>query len=143
MLPIVFTISIIIIQNKTMKDDIITRRDFFKQAVQKTLPILMGTSLLPSILACRKDDPVLEGNLNGGFGNNNGGGNTDSGNTGGGNSCVGCGSSCSQSCAKDCYNTCRTGCDITCKGLCQQSCVGGCDMSCLTSCRGYCKIVNK
>jgi len=37
-----------------MKDEILTRRAFFKKTAQKTLPILLGASVFSSIASCVK-----------------------------------------------------------------------------------------
>lgn len=67
-----------------MKEDFIDRRTFFKKVVQKTLPILIGASALPTIISCvREDEDLLnaldKGGENGNGNNNNNNTNTDSG----------------------------------------------------------------
>ena len=42
-----------------MKSEIITRRAFFKKAAKKTLPILIGASMLSSFVSCDKEDDEL------------------------------------------------------------------------------------
>ena len=41
------------------QEDILTRRAFFKKTVQKTLPILMGATVLSSLISCVKEDSDL------------------------------------------------------------------------------------
>lgn len=57
------------------QEDILTRRAFFKKTVQRTLPILMGATVLSSLISCVKEDSDLlhalddEGQGNSGNGN--------------------------------------------------------------------------
>ena len=47
------------------KNELISRRDFFKKSIAKALPFLAGIAFGPTLLAaCDKDDPELEAALN-------------------------------------------------------------------------------
>ena len=78
-----------------MNNEIITRRDFFKKAASKTLPILIGASSLPLLFSCNKDDEELLEAI-------------DREEGGGSNNCSGssCSSSCSSGCSSSCYGSC-------------------------------------
>lgn len=66
-----------------IKKEIITRRTFFKKAAQKVLPVLIGSSMLPSLFSCEKEEDDLFGNWDdneGNGGNNEGNGGNNEGN---------------------------------------------------------------
>ena len=42
-----------------MEDNIISRREFFRKTIKKTLPILIGVPILSTIVSCEKDDDEL------------------------------------------------------------------------------------
>lgn len=71
---------------KDKKDELLSRRDFFKKAAKRVLPIL-AVGVMPGLLAsCDDDNEELERALNGGS--------------------SGCtGSSCSNSCSSYCANS--------------------------------------
>ena len=117
---------------KKKKSDLINRRDFFKKAKSKALPILaigfasplltitakakapsgcymgtcMGTCYLGCLMTC-------------------------------GGSCLnGCYTSCVTQCAMMCNSSCRGGCNDTCALGCS-SCVDGCSGTCIANCASY------
>ncbi len=100
-----------------MKEDIINRRSFFKQAIKSALPILVGATILPSLVSCERDDEDLLEALDRAEGN-------------------GCyGSSCSSSCSGGCYGGCSSGCS----GSSKSSTCTSCSSSCSGSCSGNCE----
>jgi hypothetical protein len=87
-----------------MKNELKNRREFFKEAAKKSLPIL-GMAVLATIAptalqSCKKV-----------------------------NSCNGCTGSCSNSCAGSCENNCARVCSGSCTGQCI-SCKGTCSGLC-------------
>ena len=74
------------------------RREFFKEAAKKALPLFAVALIGPSILSsCKKV--------------------TDCGSS--------CSGSCKSSCRGDCYSTCSGSCDDSCSGTCGYSCSYG------------------
>lgn len=57
------------------QEDILTRRAFFKKTIQRTLPILMGATVLSSLISCVKEDSDLLHALDDEGGSNSGNGN--------------------------------------------------------------------
>ena len=78
---------------------IVSRREFFKKTLSKTLPIISLTVMagLPMKLYAEN---ITE--------------------------CRGCASKCTGDCASSCRGTCYGHCDTTCKGSCISSCRGYC-----------------
>ena len=76
--------------------DLQGRREFFKEAARKALPLfavaLLGTSVFSS---CSKEN-------------------------------IGCGNSCSGSCSKSCSGDCDGGCSGDCDNSCHDACMYGC-----------------
>lgn len=106
------------------KDEIISRRNFFKKAAGTVLPVIAMT-VLPSVLtSCEIDEPYLQG----------------SGcSTCKGTYTVNCGTGCKGGCGGGCTSNCGVSCGgSTCKSTC-----GGCSYACSTSCRNLCKGKNK
>ena len=98
-----------------MKNELKNRREFFKEAAKKSLPIL-GMAVMavaaPSMLqSCTKE-------------NNN------------------CPDVCTNACRITCQSTCVGQCK-SCTGSCEGSCEGSCKGKCTTTCYGSCKGVNK
>ncbi len=149
-----------------MKDEILTRRAFFKKAAQKTLPILMGASALSSVISCVKNDDELMSALDREEVENTGC--TESScslncsayckesSNGSGSGCTGasCSYNCSAyckdtangsgggctgaSCSSNCGSQCKTDCKIGCGQECYRSCGGSCDKDCAVGCLGQC-----
>lgn len=99
---------------KQKKEELQSRRDFFKKVAKATLPVLgaIALSQVP-ILSQAKEN---EGEMG-----------CDWGCQGG---CMG---SCGRACSFDCTNSCRGYCTGGCKGSCQSTCRG----TCASSCSGY------
>lgn len=104
---------------KENKEELFSRRDFFKKATKRTLPILAALVLsgLPGVAkAIEKDTPM--------------------GCTGGScyNLCFhGCRTTCIRSCKGGCQGDCRGTCKMSCRG-CRGNCTGSCYNGCYTSC---------
>lgn len=83
--------------------DLQGRREFFKEAAKKALPLFAVAVLGPNLLSsCRKD------------------------NYGGGSSSTGCGNSCSGSCKTNCSGSCEGDCAGDCDDGCYQACIQLC-----------------
>jgi CXXX repeat radical SAM target protein len=86
-------------EDKIKKEEILSRREFFKNAAKKALPIIAAVALInmPKIMNA-------EGTVAAGcdcFGSCEGG-------------CTNCTGSCSGSCKDTCENTCKNTCKDTC-----------------------------
>lgn len=109
---------------KNKNDETQSRREFFKEAARKALPILGAIALAnaPIITKAR--------NLNTGY-------------------CSSCKDDCTNGCSNGCSRSCKTDCQINCKGStsttvegcreCEYACGGGCKDSCSHRCDGSCK----
>lgn len=96
--------------------DLQGRREFFKEAARKALPILGAVALMsnPVIAKAVEREPMgcngcqdycVEGCKTG---------------------CGGkCADHCAKSCSESCYTTCRGGCEKTCKTVCANNCKSG------------------
>lgn len=101
-------------EEKNKKEELQSRRDFFKKAAKAALPI-MGAIVLSHVplLSQAADSEEAMG--------------CDYDCT------YGCKGSCGRACSYDCTNSCRGYCSGGCKGSCQSYCTG----TCSGSCRGY------
>ena len=119
-------------------DEIQSRREFFKNAAKKALPILGAIAMInsPVLVRAMEEQPLTESPM---------GCNRESPCTG---SCYqGCGSTCKGSCRGDCTGRCTNTCKGSCSGKCTEdcrstcsyTCIGSCRKSCLESCRESCK----
>lgn len=81
------------------KNDLTTRREFFKKAAKATLPIIGITAIasVPGAMQAAETGCLF-----------------------------GCSGSCSAHCAGDCYNGCKDQCKDGCKGRCTNGCFGSC-----------------
>lgn len=119
------------------------RREFFKQAAKKTLPIL---AIAPILQSCDTMLIVLEAMAEASTQYQNSqptstytpqsSYSTPSG-------CGACSSACNNSCTGNCRGTCSSGCSGGCTGTCNKSCKGDCSVvcasGCVYNCRGTCK----
>ena len=96
------------------KKEIQSRREFFKSAAKKALPVVgaIAVTQLPFLSEAHESHYTM-----------------------------GCSDSCYGNCYGDCSGTCYTGCtgscNGSCRGGCQNSCDGGCMGDCYGSCRSY------
>ena len=88
------------------KNETQNRREFFKEAARKALPILGAVALM--------SNPVIAKTIQ-----------LES------TSCErGCSANCADSCYRDCTNSCRGTCKDGCKGGCRDTCSTRCDGGC-------------
>lgn len=111
-------------KQKDNKNEVQTRREFFKKAAKEVLPIIsiLSISCFPIQLSAEspvnscKDDCFYV--------------------------CGGCSRSCYEECegqCKDgCFRTCTGRCDSTCQGNCKDDCVGNCFKTCQGGCQNSC-----
>lgn len=99
-------------EEKKQNEELQSRREFFKQAAKKTLPVLGAIALMssPIIAKAAEKEPM---------GCNSG--------------CTGyCDGTCTSACARLC-NSCQSNCTGSCKWNCQARCRD----NCYTACFGY------
>lgn len=91
-----------------------SRRQFFKEAAKKALPIIGAVALLSNPVIARTVENEPMGCSSG--------------------SCYGtCSGSCQNSCLGDCEKSCLVGCKTSCQGTCKNTCIGSCDGTCRRS----------
>jgi hypothetical protein len=101
------------------RDELQSRREFFKKAAKGVLPILSAIVLTstPAILKAKDAAPQW------------------------------CRFGCAGYCSNQCYSTCIGGCYVGCTGcvaFCKQQCIGctgTCHATCLKSCSGSCHVL--
>ena len=95
-------------KEKKQNEEIQSRREFFKEAAKKTLPVIGAIALAstPIFAQAAECDP------------------TD------------CNGNCSYGCGRQCSTSCSNSCAGSCSGACKGYCQGGCKGSCYGSCRG-------
>ena len=101
---------------KKIKEELQSRRGFFKKAAKSALPIIAGVSLS----SCEAFMSSLSYHL---ANSSVGGASYSSSSNNGGGSENGCGYTCSGGCSGGCDGTCQWGCETTCKGGCSGSSV--------------------
>ena len=102
-------------RDEEKRSELQSRREFFKNAAKKTLPILGAIVLagMPGILRAQEKQPM---------------------------SCEwGCEGGCSYGCQGSCYGSCEGSCHLSCESSCKGYCEGGCKYTCETTCRGTCE----
>ena len=92
---------------KNKKEEIQSRREFFKKAAKATLPVLGAVVLSNIPFSETKADYV----------------NRFTG------ECTGCSGSCQRSCSGSCQGNCQGDCQGNCKGGCYGTCKGSCGYS--------------
>ena len=98
------------------KEELQSRREFFKKAAKGALPIL-GTIVMAQLPVLSKAVPH----------------NTELGCYCYG--CVGgCQGECLYTCRTSCYNTCNNTCTGNCRGTCYGTCQNTCNWGCYTTC---------
>lgn len=86
-----------------------SRREFFKNSLKKTLPIIAGVTLMTQPLQLIAHDAPTA-----------------------------CEGSCSGSCQGDCIGSCKGDCSGSCGKNCGNNCAGTCDTTCTRGCTGTC-----
>ena len=94
---------------ESKKEEIQSRREFFKNAAKKSLPIVAAAMLASTPLITKAAETSM-----------------------------GCNDSCYNGCSVNCTDGCKIGCE-GCHGNCQGSCKGGCEGSCKNTCEGSCR----
>lgn len=89
--------------------EIQSRREFFKNAAKKSLPLMAAVMLANTPLITKAAETSM-----------------------------GCNDSCYNGCSVNCTDGCKIGCE-GCRGNCQGSCKGGCEGSCKNTCEGSCR----
>lgn len=103
-------------EKKTNKEELQSRREFFKKAAKGALPIL-GTVMLMSVPTIIKAQEATSCNFSCDFSCSGG--------------CSGCSGACAGGCSGSCYNTCSGGCSGTCLYACGNSCSNSCSVFCV------------
>lgn len=109
-------------KDKDKKEELLSRREFFKNAAKKVLPILGAIVLSGSpVLSKAAEKNPMD-----------------------------CDYSCHSTCAGRCTNACtgcsgvcQMGCQGTCKGGCDRTCTGSCSTTCSGTCSGKCSSASK
>lgn len=96
-----------------------SRRQFFKEAAKKALPILGTVALKDNSMIAQTIQKVS----------------TDCNHSSCSNTCK---TTCETMCGKSCIGYCRSGCDDYCAGSCKEGCAVGCKGGCNGSCEGSC-----
>lgn len=128
-----------------MKRQLQNRREFFKEAAERVLPVL-GLALIvptPFLTTCTKE-PVECGNSCTGDCKGTCSGTCSGSSTSSG--CSGCSSSCSSGCSgssigsdcSSCGNNCSSECSTSCGNNCSDSCNNNCTSSCGNNCSNNC-----
>ena len=108
------------------------RREFFKEATRKAIPIIGAVALM--------SNPIIAKNLN----REKLSCDYDCFDGCGQDVCAGscwnyCRLGCAVVCSDDCYQSCRGTCSNTCEGRCDGSCHGTCSGTCSNTCDGLCQ----
>lgn len=96
-------------KKQTENEELQSRREFFKQAAKKALPVIGAIALAgsPILAHAAESEP------------------TD------------CSGNCSYGCGRQCSTGCSGSCAGSCSGACKGYCQGGCKGNCYGSCKGY------
>ena len=108
-------------KNNKENEELQSRREFFKEAAKKALPVIGAIALVSSPIVAKAAE--LE---------TNGCPSCNYTCTGGCNSCKG---TCEYRCQNDCSGSCKGGCKKSCSSACVNSCRNSCDGSCKYSSR--------
>ena len=108
-------------EKENQNEKILSRRDFFKNAAKKALPILavVGLGSITPIIANTAEKGLAPTSCSDG--------------------CYGgCKDGCYGGCSGTCSRVCNSNCDGTCKGYCNTGCYTGCT-SCVQACKDNCQ----
>lgn len=109
-------VNTIKMEEKTKNEGVQSRREFFKSAAKKALPILSAITLVSSPIMSKAAEVMSCG--------------------------YGCTYGCGVGCGRSCSNNCSGGCKGGCGGACSYSCQNTCKGSCQSSCKGWCSRTN-
>lgn len=99
-------------EKKNRKEELHSRREFFKKAAKAALPVVAAIALAGSPGVVKAAEKAM--------GCNNG--------------CTGtCMGSCKGTCENSCSGRCYTTCSTTCQGACKGTCKSGCSTTCYHS----------
>ncbi len=87
------------------------RRQFFKEAARKALPIIGAAALMSNPVFAKAVETNIITN------------------------CNACSNTCKGSCDKTCKNTCIGTCSGGCQKTCTNTCIGGCGYACKDNCQ--------
>ena len=106
-------------KEKKQNEELQSRREFFKQAAKKALPVIGAIALASSPILAQAAEMEPMG-------------------------CNGyCSQHCSAGCASTCTGRCVGNCQHTCQGTCSDACARGCATYCNHSCSGGCKMTSR
>lgn len=108
------------IMEKSKKEELQSRRDFFKKAAQKALPILGAVVIASTPIVGRAMTHESHAESSCYYGCT---GDCSSSCSGG---CMGCTGSCTGGCQYNCGSACNVGCSYGCSGGCSGTCSGSC-----------------
>lgn len=106
-------LSIMKTSKKNQGGELQSRREFFKNAAKKTLPILGAIALMHLPFLSKAETPM------------------------------GCNSNCKLACATDCRSGCEGKCSDHCAKSCSENCYTGCRNTCVGTCKNTCKTTCK
>ena len=104
-------------EEKKQNEELQSRREFFKEAAKKALPIIGAIALASSPIIAKAAETEPMGCYHGCSGS--------------------CTTACGNDCTGSCSNTCSS-CQWNCSSSCRNSCRGGCSESCFNTCSGGC-----
>lgn len=113
-------LTLIIMKDAEKREEMVSRRQFFKKAAKATLPILGAFAVLQAPIVAKAMEQ------------------RNSCYSGCSMSCSGGCEGCSGSCRGGCQYNCGSGCTYGCEGSCMGNCTGSCNTSCQGSCSGGC-----
>ena len=93
-------------EKENKKEEIQSRREFFKASAKKVLPVLGAMLLLNAPIMAHPKTGVSD-----------------------------CNGSCYTGCYSTCYRTCQNSCQGRCEGTCRETCKGGCHETCSYHCK--------
>lgn len=94
------------------KEELQTRREFFKKAAKSALPIVAGMILSSMPQVASAASRIAMG-------------------------CeLGCHGGCERGCKETCKGSCEGGCNASCSASCYRTCKGGCQGTCRGCCTG-------
>lgn len=106
---------------KTNKnEELQSRREFFKQAAKKTLPIIGAIAMMSlPVYSHANDERIASSSCD---------------------TCsYACGGSCSSGCSGVCRQGCKTSCALNCNNQSSSNPCGSCSNACYSSCSGGCR----
>ena len=120
-----FNLNWLIMKQNEKKEELQSRREFFKKAAKSLLPILGAITLTSTPGIVKAAEKTTNCNYSCSFSCSSRCSGTCSG------SCYGyCGGACSYSCQNTCKGSCQSTCSGTCSGRCSYSCYGSCSGGC-------------